>query len=73
MEVKPLAPLKDYLWNNQSIEKCILKNKEGYNHRPEKSKDDINKIISAIPSNDLKRYYMMKDEVLQMLEKASSC
>ena len=53
--------------------RCILINQEGTHHRPEKSKDEINRIISLIPPNDFKRYSKMKEDVLQMLKKASSC
>ena len=58
---------------NEELARCILINQEGANHRPEKSKDEINRIISLIPPNDIKRYSKMKEEVLQMLKNASSC
>ena len=58
---------------NEELEKCILTNQEGTNHRPEKSKDEINKILSFIPPDDLKKYSKIKEDVLQMLISASSC
>ena len=58
---------------NEELARCILINQEGANHRPEKSKDEINRIISLIPPNDIKRYSKMKKDVLQMLKNASSC
>ena len=58
---------------NEELEKCILTNQEGTNHRPEKSKDEINRILSFIPPDDLKKYSKIKEDVLQMLKSASSC
>ena len=52
---------------------CILKNQEGDFHRPEKSKDEINKILSFIPPGDLEKYFKMKEDVFQMLKNVSSC
>ena len=58
---------------NQELEKCILTNQEGTNHRPEKSEDEINRILSFIPLDDMKKYSKIKENVLQMLKSASSC
>ena len=58
---------------NEELEKCILTNQEGTNHRPEKSKDEINRILSFIPPDDLERYSKIKEDVLEMLKNASSC
>ena len=55
------------------LEQCILKNQEGDFHRPEKSKDEINKILSFIPPGDLETYFKMKEDVFQMLKNVTSC
>ena len=73
--IEELRPVVNFLGFdiNEELARCILINQEGANHRPEKSKDEINRIISLIPPNDIKRYSKMKEEVLQMLKNASSC
>ena len=73
--IEELMPMVNFLGFdiNEELAKCILINQEGANHRPEKSKDEINRILSLIPPNDLKRYSKMKEDVLQMLKNASSC
>jgi ADP-dependent phosphofructokinase/glucokinase len=73
--IEELMPMVNFLGFdiNEELAKCILINQEGANHRPEKSKDEINRILSFIPPDDLKRYSEMKEDVLQMLKNASSC
>ena len=58
---------------NEKLEECILKNQEGTFHRPEKSKDEINKIMSLIPPGELEEIFKTKNEVLTMLKNASTC
>ena len=58
---------------NEELEHCILKNKEGNYHRPEKSKEEINKILSSIPPGELNSYYKIKDDILEELQNISSC
>ena len=71
-ELKPAVKFLGYEINNE-LEQCILKNQEGDFHRPEKSKDEINKILSLIPPGDLETYFKMKEDVFQMLNNVSSC
>ena len=73
--IEELRPVVNFLGFdiNEELAKCILINQEGATHRPKKSKDEINKIISLISPNDLKRYSKIKEDVLQMLKNASSC
>ena len=73
--IEELRPLVNFLGFdiNEELAKCILINQEGAMHRPEKSKDEINRILSLIPTKDFKRYSKMKEDVLQMLKNASSC
>ena len=73
--IEELTPVINFLGFdiNEELAKCILMNQEGADHRPEKSKDEINEILSLIPPNDLKVYSKMKEDVLQMLKNASSC
>jgi len=73
--IEELRPVVNFLGFdiNEELARCILINQEGANHRPEKSKDEINRIISLIPPNDTKRYSKMKEDVLKMLKNASSC
>ena len=73
--IEELTPMVNFLGFeiNKKLAKCILINQEGAHHRPEKSKDEINRILSFIPPDDLKRYSQMKEDVLQMLKNASSC
>ena len=58
---------------NKKLEQCILKNQEGDSHRPEKSKEEIDKIISLIPKEDLESIHLAKENVLKLLKNASSC
>ena len=58
---------------NEDLEKCILKHQEGEFHRPEKSKDEIDKIVSLIPPGYLKILVKMKEDVLAKLKSTSSC
>ena len=58
---------------NEELEQCILKNQEGKFRRPEKSKDEIKKIMSTIPPGELETYFKMKKDVLEMLKNVSSC
>ena len=58
---------------NKKLEQCILKNQEGDFHRPEKSQNELNKILSLVPPGDLENYLKMKEDVLQMLKNANSC
>ena len=58
---------------NKELEKCIVENKEGDYHRPKKSKEDIEKLMSKISIEDLKIYSKMKEDVIEMLKNASSC
>ena len=58
---------------NNDLEQCILKNQEGNYHRPEKSNEEIEKILSLIPPGELNSYYKMKKEVFKQLQHASSC
>ena len=58
---------------NKELEKCIVENKEGHHHRPEKSKEEIDKLMSKISIEDLENYSKMKEDVIEMLKKASSC
>ena len=73
--IEELRPVVNFLGFdiNEELARCILINQEGAMHRPKKSKDEINRIISLIPPNDTKRYSKMKEDVLQMLKNASSC
>ena len=73
--IEELRPVINFLGFDidKELAKCILMNQEGADHRPEKSKDEINEILSLIPPNDLKVYSKMKEDVLQMLTNASSC
>jgi len=71
-EVRPVVNFLGFKINEE-LEKCILTNQEGTNHRPEKSKDEINRILSSIPPDDLKKYSKIKEDVLQMLKSVSSC
>ena len=73
--IEELRPVVNFLGFeiNEELARCILINQEGAMHRPEKSKDEINRILSLIPPNDFKRYSKMKEDVLQMLKNASSC
>ena len=73
--IEELRPVVNFLGFdiNEELARCILINQEGANHRPKKSKDEINRILSLIPPNDFKRYSEMKEDVLQMLKNASSC
>ena len=73
--IEELTPVVNFLGFdiNEELARCILINQEGAMHRPKKSKDEINRILSLIPPNDFKRYSKMKEDVLQMLKNASSC
>ena len=73
--IEELTPMVNFLGFeiNKKLAKCILINQEGAHHRQEKSNDEINRILAFIPPDDLKRYSKMKEDVLQMLKKASSC
>ena len=73
--IEELRPVINFLGFdiNEELARCILINQEGAMHRPGKSKDEINRILSLIPPNDFKRYSKMKKDVLQMLQNASSC
>ena len=71
-ELKPAVQFLGYEINAE-LEQCILKNQEGDFHRPEKSKDEINKILSFIPPGDLETYFKMKEDVFQMLKNVTSC
>ena len=71
-ELKPVLRFLGYK-TNEELDNCILKNQEGDFHRPEKSKEEIDTILSLIPPGDLELYLKMKEDVLDMLKKASSC
>ena len=71
-ELKPAVQFLGYDINNE-LETCILKNQEGEYHRPEKSKEEINKILSSIPPGELNSYYKIKDDILEELQNINSC
>ena len=73
--IEELRPAVQFLGYeiDEELEQCILNNQKGDFHRPQKSKDEINQILSFIPSGDLETYYKMKEDVLQMLKNANSC
>lgn len=73
--IKELRPVVNFLGFkiNKELEKCIVENKEGDYHRPKKSKEDIDKLMSKISIEDLKIYSKMKEDVIEMLKNASSC
>ena len=73
--IKELRPVVNFLGFeiSKELEQCILENQEGDYHRPEKSKEKIDKLISKIPIEDLEVYSKMKEDVIQMLKNASSC
>ena len=73
--IKELRPVVNFLGFeiNEELEKCIVENKEGDYHRPEKSKEEIEKLLSNISMEDLENYSKMKEDVIEMLKKASSC
>ena len=58
---------------NEKLQECILKNQEGYHHRPEKSKNETDKIMSFISPSELEEILKTKNEVLAKLEDASIC
>ena len=58
---------------NKDLEHCILRNQEGDFHRPEKSNEEIEKIISRIPQKDLEAISVAKEHILKLLKNASSC
>ena len=73
--IKELRPVVNFLGFeiNEELEKCIVENKEGDYHRPEKSKEEIEKLLSNISMEDLENYSKMKEDVIEKLKKVSSC
>ena len=70
--LKPAVKFLGFEINNE-LEQCILKNQEGIYHRPEKTKEEIDKILSFIPPGELDSYYKMKKDIFKQLQNASSC
>ena len=73
--MKTIKPVVQFLGYdiNEELEQCILRNQEGDFHRPEKSKEEIDKILSRIPKEDMEAISVAKEHVLKLLNDASSC
>ena len=73
--MKQLKPVVQFLGYdiNEELEQCILRNQEGDFHRPEKSNEEIDKILSRIPKEDMEAISVAKEHVLKLLNNASSC
>ena len=71
-KLRPVVKFLGFEINNE-LEQCIMKNGEGNYHRPEKSMEEIDKILSLIPPGELDLYFRMKKDVFKELQSASSC